>query len=905
MATLTGKITDVTGRAPDSISSIAVKAPSARIGGGSDIIVSSPAAVTFNKTTGDITLSGLHVGLSWLYIEGDGWSDSIPLAVAEGFQLILEAVANASGVPGIADYVSMIRNSEAHARLLVRAAIDGEIGEVVRLAQAAATTAAREATTADARATYAETKADNAVSRVESLEALGGLSPESPVDGQTANLITQGDTLTSMAVGEVVRGKVTEAVSVPLTPLFLDPLPFGVQNGGPANVRTGLSPQHGTGGGWVEELSIPVVGDKGTKTLTSTDAATVDGFVTQRWLAAVSTGERDFYVEVVGTDAGGVIHLRDPLPVDVEGYLSARYDTAQGGQHLTRRGTRAYVESLLNISPIFASRGSIITGAWADQPVKLQSLWRKNAAFEEVDLYVVSEGGRVVVGGIGDSPLNHWDPEHLTPFSHGSEAALRAGVEGAGQGLIADFAPAGRAAIFEFNVGCYRPSHPPESFAVNVKVTADGVVILDTLDSGALRNYRIPIAGVSSMTVEVTSASTTEHYLVVSETTLRTANVDAPRHGRGKIVTLGDSWMAWYNGEFAKVLAEKTGAQVVDHSLGGMTTEWGLAWWDEYVTSEKPDEVWLHFFTNDLNALTNNTFVAPDGSTKPMWTVSAGDETRKVWRQNIWEMIRRAQTAGIRPVIIMPSATVATSQTQRHMHASSILETPPLDSSYSATPEEINSIEWVGNRRNKYEGKPLKVGSSTVWATGSQPEDEWTDPNSDILMNLLRLTLNRSDYVTESTGYRHSKLGDVTEDVVSFDDSGDVPSLTVTWGDGGTAGSAHRIAGDVSVVAGREYLTVAQIAEATSSLSSSLTNVSGSYVPLLSDGPDYLLRREVAGTSNAIIQVGAPRGDSSAGSQLKIAATLAIIDVGALIRDAPNLDTKTDVELAQFALSLT
>ena len=200
MVTLTGKITDATGRTPESISSITVKAPSARIGGGSDIIVTSPAEVTFDKTTGDITLSGLHVGLSWLYIEGDGWSDSIPLAVAEGFQLILEAVANASGIPGIADYVSMIRNSGEHAILLAQAALDGEFGAIVRAAQNAATTAAREATSADARATSAENKVDSYTPRVDALEAMAGLSPESPVDGQTANLLTQPDTLTRAAL---------------------------------------------------------------------------------------------------------------------------------------------------------------------------------------------------------------------------------------------------------------------------------------------------------------------------------------------------------------------------------------------------------------------------------------------------------------------------------------------------------------------------------------------------------------------------------------------------------------------------------------------------------------------------------------------------------------------------------
>lgn len=110
MATLTGKITDVTGRAPDSISSIMVKAPSVRIGGsgGSSVIVSSPATVDFNRSTGNITISGLTGGLSWLYLEGDGWSDSIALAVADGMITLVEAVANASGVPGLVDYIDLL-----------------------------------------------------------------------------------------------------------------------------------------------------------------------------------------------------------------------------------------------------------------------------------------------------------------------------------------------------------------------------------------------------------------------------------------------------------------------------------------------------------------------------------------------------------------------------------------------------------------------------------------------------------------------------------------------------------------------------------------------------------------------------------------------------------------------------
>lgn len=127
MATLTGKITDVTSSTPESISSITVKAPSARIGSGTDVIVSSPAEVTFDKTTGDITISGLTGGLSWLYIEGDGWSDSIAFAVADGMTTLVEAVANASGVPGMADFVQLMQDLRSRINQVAQGVVDAAV----------------------------------------------------------------------------------------------------------------------------------------------------------------------------------------------------------------------------------------------------------------------------------------------------------------------------------------------------------------------------------------------------------------------------------------------------------------------------------------------------------------------------------------------------------------------------------------------------------------------------------------------------------------------------------------------------------------------------------------------------------------------------------------------------------
>ena len=56
--------------------------------------------------------------------------------------------------------------------------------------------------TAITTADTASTTAQNAETRVTSVEAMAGLSPESPVDGQTANLVAQPDTLTRAAVIE-------------------------------------------------------------------------------------------------------------------------------------------------------------------------------------------------------------------------------------------------------------------------------------------------------------------------------------------------------------------------------------------------------------------------------------------------------------------------------------------------------------------------------------------------------------------------------------------------------------------------------------------------------------------------------------------------------------------------------
>ena len=131
MATLQGKITDVTHKPPESLSSITVKAPSARVGGGTDLIVSSPATVDFDRDTGDVTISGLTGGLSWLHLEGEGWSDSIALSAAEGMISLVEAIANASSAPGIIDYLRLLADFKIRFDETAQGAVDEAIGTMV------------------------------------------------------------------------------------------------------------------------------------------------------------------------------------------------------------------------------------------------------------------------------------------------------------------------------------------------------------------------------------------------------------------------------------------------------------------------------------------------------------------------------------------------------------------------------------------------------------------------------------------------------------------------------------------------------------------------------------------------------------------------------------------------------
>lgn len=102
--TLSGKLEDITARPVDATTSARIKRPAPDTAAGS-IITTQPAPLPVSAD-GSFTAT-VHEGLGWLYIDGDGWSDSVRFVAAAGMTTFWEAVANAYPAPIIGTWLEM------------------------------------------------------------------------------------------------------------------------------------------------------------------------------------------------------------------------------------------------------------------------------------------------------------------------------------------------------------------------------------------------------------------------------------------------------------------------------------------------------------------------------------------------------------------------------------------------------------------------------------------------------------------------------------------------------------------------------------------------------------------------------------------------------------------------------
>ena len=124
---LQGNIADITGKPVERGTNLTVKAARATPGA-AGLTVTEPENVPIGAD-GSITVSAVEGVKGWLYVEHDGWSDSVPFIAAAGMTKLWEAVANALGVVGLSDYLKLLEDGAAgmkeKAEAAVKAAADG------------------------------------------------------------------------------------------------------------------------------------------------------------------------------------------------------------------------------------------------------------------------------------------------------------------------------------------------------------------------------------------------------------------------------------------------------------------------------------------------------------------------------------------------------------------------------------------------------------------------------------------------------------------------------------------------------------------------------------------------------------------------------------------------------------
>lgn len=115
--TLSGKLSDVTGQSIDDVSRVSVKASNA-IPTSSGVTTSRPRDIPV-ASNGNFNIT-LETGVkAWIFVEGDGWSDSVPVLAASGMTELWQAIVNAlpSTMTGdllqaIANALDTLRNAE-------------------------------------------------------------------------------------------------------------------------------------------------------------------------------------------------------------------------------------------------------------------------------------------------------------------------------------------------------------------------------------------------------------------------------------------------------------------------------------------------------------------------------------------------------------------------------------------------------------------------------------------------------------------------------------------------------------------------------------------------------------------------------------------------------------------------
>ncbi|MNX82800.1 hypothetical protein D3C86_1145410 [compost metagenome] len=521
--------------------------------------------------------------------------------------------------------------------------------------------------------------------------------------------------------------------------------------------------------------------------------------------------------------------------------LSPLWDSALG-QHMTKRGYRGLADLVFGQSAVFCTATQFIgAGCFVNQPPIYQQLFAANAALSAYGRSNVNN----IISEVAAMPASANIVDNATCLIRSSPApcGVTCGAHATGHGVTGTIATNRQRGFIETHVATTSGSSTTPTQRGSATLNAYGVIggveylIYTKPFADFLERVLIPFDGYESVRLEAVAVSNYAFVIQIMDTKAWLSNsADAPLVGKNsKVVTMGDSWFAFYGttdgavstglGAFSQRLQDLMRAAggagvVVNKAKGGMTTEWALAWFDAYVLPEKPDQVIFNFFTNDANTTSATaTFVGPTGATLNNRITDSNH-----WRANLAKLAAKCERAGIQPIFILPAGTASVGQAQNQMvWRRTLRQGQHVDATPKVLSSELADTASFVNNFGKHAGKPVVVGASILYAQGPLPSDAWRNTQNERISNLEVQTYDFGAFDKNVAKIGTDTNADGLSDGVTTQGYGThgtntyVPSIsagvqlsTASYLDASGATGNARLKFDFTCVAGHDYFLIAE-----------------------------------------------------------------------------------------------
>lgn len=508
-----------------------------------------------------------------------------------------------------------------------------------------------------------------------------------------------------------------------------------------------------------------------------------------------------------------------PLSKDA---ASSTMIAVKDGIHITRKATDAWADLIANTKTQEAEYRKFSQASFVGN-ANYNLKWKSNAAVLAYGVVnidnVVTRMDFDIAGNVHSS---------LTDAVYRKTSVINGVKQGChlnGHGVVAEFDVGDiNSGILEFcssidvtNSIAANPAYIDST--ASIIVTADDLVIYEGKNTTHLSIHKVKFFNNEKIKVTITSDQDAIFNILLHDMKLwETSGDTSPIFDvNERVVTCGDSWLAYYDGGFAKrlekIINKKRGSgKVINSALGGMTTQWAIDNFDSLIAQYDPQHVILNFSTNDINLV--------------------GDYY--LWKSNLSKLQSLCASIGARCTVIG-----VCDDSQTNYNWNSYYEQYSPSASYSPSECELTDSGTYINQIKSI-GTSYRVNGTQLFlfSEGDMPSDGWSSSLNDRLTNVEVAAYDYNPASVSnckvgvgivngySEGFSDFQIGDNSGNTFTGSVVNGVQLLTATR----TTSGLSRLAMSASNITGSRLIAIVEVKDSTpSTVISSLDNFSGSY----------------------------------------------------------------------------